>query len=44
MHSELLALADNGRLYSWGWGKKDKPSGVPHPINAQFFDHGLFNL
>lgn len=41
MHSELIALADNGRLYSWSWGKKDKPSNMPHHVNDQFFNNGL---
>lgn len=37
MHSELIALGDNGRLYSWSWEKSAKPSNLPHSINSRFF-------
>lgn len=38
MHSELIALADDGRLYSWSWNKSSKPSNLPHSINSRFFN------
>jgi hypothetical protein len=37
MHSELLALADNGLLYGWSWENTAKGSKSPHPINSKFF-------
>jgi E3 ubiquitin-protein ligase EDD1 len=30
MHSELIALADDGKLYGWSWEKKAKPASAPH--------------
>ena len=30
MHSDLLALADDGKIYSWNWEKKAKPSNEAH--------------
>jgi E3 ubiquitin-protein ligase EDD1 len=37
MSSDLYALADDGRLYSWNWNKKSKPSNVPHHVNSRLF-------
>jgi hypothetical protein len=30
MHSDLLALADDGKIYNWSWEKQAKPSNKPH--------------
>uniref|UniRef100_A0A915EF78 E3 ubiquitin-protein ligase UBR5 n=1 Tax=Ditylenchus dipsaci TaxID=166011 RepID=A0A915EF78_9BILA len=38
MHSDLFALADDGRLYSWNWGRNKKPSNSPHHVNSRLID------
>jgi len=43
MHSELLALADNGEIYTWSWEKDAKPSKHAHPAISKFYN-GLINL
>lgn len=45
MYSELISLADNGRLYGWSWANGQKPSNVPHLVNANFLGKGkLFRV
>jgi hypothetical protein len=33
-YSSLYAIADNGKLYTWGW-KSELPSNKPHPISEK---------
>ncbi|KAI1718350.1 HECT-domain (ubiquitin-transferase) domain-containing protein [Ditylenchus destructor] len=38
MNTELIALADDGRIYSWKWEKNCKPSNVPHSVNSKILE------
>uniref|UniRef100_A0A1I8BK91 E3_UbLigase_EDD domain-containing protein n=1 Tax=Meloidogyne hapla TaxID=6305 RepID=A0A1I8BK91_MELHA len=37
MHSELIVLADNGKLYGWSWEIDSIPNNSPHLANSFLF-------
>ncbi|KAL7072819.1 hypothetical protein ACQ4LE_008078 [Meloidogyne hapla] len=37
MHSELIVLADNGKLYGWSWEIDSTPNNSPHLANSFLF-------
>ena len=45
MQSELIALADNGKIYGWSWEIDSKPDNSPHVANDILFSSiGIFYI